>query len=217
MRDTNGCSIAVGFREKSFYTFYTRSTQREKRLMTGIGPLLMMAVFMLAIIFGFATIAKRVYNFQKDQRRFKRTLRIAPILTVGDFADGTSPTGLKPGWSARYACWPRYVPPHRTPLRPLPRQGRGMAPLLRRWRLVQLRRREKDGGLRARRRDRSGYRRSRGCPGLSGHGCPLPVWGLQRRHPPSWRVSWPNTAGSEWTFSSRLHRLSVVLNSGPLC
>lgn len=50
---------------------------------------LMMAVFMLAIIFVLAAIANRVYNFHKDQRRFKRTLRNAPILTVGDFADGT--------------------------------------------------------------------------------------------------------------------------------
>jgi hypothetical protein len=50
---------------------------------------LMLAVFMLLIIFGLAAIANRVYNFHKDQRRCKRTLRKAPILTVGGFADGT--------------------------------------------------------------------------------------------------------------------------------
>jgi hypothetical protein len=50
---------------------------------------LMLAVFMLLIIFGLAAIANRVYNFHKDQRRCKRTLRKTPILTVGGFADGT--------------------------------------------------------------------------------------------------------------------------------
>lgn len=48
-----------------------------------------LTVFMLPIIFGLAAISNRVYNFLKDQRRFKRTLRKAPILTVGGFADGT--------------------------------------------------------------------------------------------------------------------------------